>query len=44
MILNKINLSIGLMEWIMACVTSVNYAVLINGLPSYFFNASRGLK
>lgn len=31
-------------NWIMACVEKVNYAVIINGIPSPFFSASRDLR
>lgn len=30
-------------RWIMACVVGVNYAVLINGIPTPFFKAAKGL-
>lgn len=30
-------------RWIMACVVEVNYVVLINGIPTPFFKAARGL-
>jgi hypothetical protein len=31
-------------NWIMACVTSTNYVILINGEPTNFFNSNRGLR
>lgn len=43
-ILAKISLNYRCSRWIMACVEEVNYVVLINGLPSPFFKAARGLK
>eukprot|EP00253_Pinus_taeda_P021735 PITA_21735 len=35
--------SMGL-EWIMACLENINFAVIINGTPSPFFKAERGLR
>ena len=39
------NISIGIqsIEWIMACIILVNFAVIINGLPTTFFKALRVL-
>ena len=31
-------------DWIMGCVTSTNFAVLVNGKPTNFFKSSRGLR
>ena len=31
-------------NWIMGCITLVNFALLINGSPSHFFTASRGIR
>jgi hypothetical protein len=31
-------------NWIMVCVSSTNYAVLINGEPTNFFNCKKGLR
>jgi len=31
-------------NWIMGCLTSATFAVLINGIPSKFFSASRGIR
>lgn len=44
LILSKIGLSINIVEWIMGCVTTVQYLVLVNKYPSYFFKARRGLR
>ena len=43
-LLAKIGLEQGLIRWIMACYENVNYVVLINGFPSPFFQAERGLR
>jgi hypothetical protein len=44
LVLFQIGLSLQSVNWIMGCVESANFAVLINGSPSGFFKASRGLK
>jgi len=44
LLLLHIGLSGNVVRWIMACVTSVNFAVLVNGSPSGFFKSSRGLR
>jgi hypothetical protein len=31
-------------KWIMGCITSTKFAVLINGEPSDFFHSGRGLR
>ena len=31
-------------QWIMGCVSSANYAVLVNGTPIDFFKSHRGLR
>lgn len=43
-LLAKIGLTPRASSWIMACVESVHYAVIINGIPSSFFQAERGLR
>lgn len=40
----KIGLRAGMTNWIMACVEMVNFSVIINGILSPFFSASRGLR
>jgi hypothetical protein len=44
LVLLQIGLSLEAIDWIMGCVTSANYAVLINGKPTNFFKSSRGLR
>lgn len=43
-LLEKISLKSNVINWIMACIENVNYAVIINGIPSPFFPAERGLR
>jgi len=43
-LLAKIGLKPNPIRWIMACIENVNYAVIINGFPSPFFRAERGLR
>ena len=44
LMLLKIGLPLRIIRWIMSCITSVRYAVIINGLPTNFFEAGRGLR
>lgn len=44
LILSHIGMPYNVIKWIMACVTSTNYAVLVNGTPTRFFKAERGLR
>lgn len=43
-LLAKIGLRSNIINWIMACVEKVSYVVIINGIPSPFFLAERGLR
>ena len=40
----QLGMTIRLVNWIMGCVQFVSFIVLINGAPSHFFQASRGLR
>ena len=44
LILIQIGVPLMGVNWIMGCLTSTNFVVLINGTPSNFFRASRGIK
>lgn len=43
-LLAKIGLKSMVINWIMACIEDVNYAIIINGFPTPFFSAERGLR
>lgn len=43
-LLAKIGLNSNMINWIMACVELVDYAIIINGIPSPFFHVERGLR
>lgn len=42
-LLAKIGLRVNMINWIMACVEKVNYDIIVNGIPSPYFLATRGL-
>jgi hypothetical protein len=44
MMLIQIGLKWEVTQWIMGCVSSANYVVLINGSPTGFFKSHRGLR
>jgi hypothetical protein len=44
LILIQFGFSHNLIKWIMGCITSANFAVLVNGEPSTFFHSGRGLR
>jgi hypothetical protein len=44
LVLLQVGLSLEATDWILGCVTSTNFVVLINGRPSSFFKSSRGLR
>jgi hypothetical protein len=44
LILHAVGFGDNFSSWILACVTTANFAVLINGDPSTFFKSERGLR
>ena len=40
----QIGMDLETVNWIMGCVQSASFVVLINGSPSNFFRSSRGLR
>lgn len=44
LIILHIGIPYVIVKWIMSCVTYANYAVLVNGSPTRFFIAKRGLR
>eukprot|EP00253_Pinus_taeda_P007836 PITA_07836 len=44
MLLTHLGFKLEFINWIMGCVTSVSFAVLINGAASPFFKGQRGLR
>eukprot|EP00253_Pinus_taeda_P017832 PITA_17832 len=43
-LLAKIGLKSHSINWVMSCVENVRYPIIINGMPSPFFSAERGLR
>lgn len=44
LVLLQVGLSLKATNWIMGCVNSANFVVLVNGEPTDFFKISRGLR
>jgi hypothetical protein len=44
LVLLQVGLSLEATDWILGCVTSANFVVLINGRPTSFFKSTRGLR
>ena len=44
LVLLRVGLSLEYIDWIMGCVISTKFFVLVNGSPSGFFKGSRGLR
>ena len=44
LVLLQMGMNLQMINWIMGCIQSDTFAVLINGSPSRFFKASRGLR
>ena len=43
-IMSKMGFSVPFITWVMSSITSVSFAVLINGVASPFFRSGRGLR
>ena len=44
MLLHKVSISTQNISWIMGCILTTNFVVIINGFPTRFFRAQRGLR
>ena len=44
LILIQIGVPLLTVNWIMGCLSTANFAVLVNGTPSTFFTASHGIR
>jgi hypothetical protein len=44
LILTQMGFNHSTITWIMSCVTSATFVVLVNGEPSSFFHSGRGLR
>lgn len=44
LLLLNAGLSLLITNWILGCITSVNFVVLVNGCPTPFFKGNRGLR
>ena len=44
LVLIKLGMNMEMVDWILGCIQSTSFAVLINGSPSEFFRPSRGIK
>ena len=44
LLLTHLGFHIDFIRWVMSCMTSVSFAILINGAASPFFHAERGLR
>jgi hypothetical protein len=44
LVLLQVGMSLEATDWIMGCVSTANFVVLINGSPTSFFKSTRGLR
>jgi hypothetical protein len=44
MVLIQVGFGLHMKNWILACVSSASFAVLVNGEATYFFRSGRGLR
>lgn len=44
LVLHKVHIQSLFAKWIMACISNAQYVIIINGYPTNFFKAERGLR